>query len=82
MGSYIIVVVYLCPIISCLKGFALFYHIPHRYAMHMSLEVLRKVRENSRNVSTFLFLLEKPNYKNPRSFLYRFEHAKFVLIIK
>ncbi len=28
------------------------------------------------------FLLEKPNYKNPRCFLNPFEHAKFVLILK
>ncbi len=26
-----------CRIISCLKGFTLFYHIPHTYGMHMSL---------------------------------------------
>ncbi len=31
MCSYIISVVYICRIISCLKGFALFYHIPHTY---------------------------------------------------
>ncbi len=27
------------PIISCLKGFALFYHIPHTYGMHKSLKI-------------------------------------------
>ncbi len=37
--SYTISVVYLCPIISCLKEFALFYHIPHTYGMHMSLKI-------------------------------------------
>ncbi len=37
MCSYIIYVVYICRIISCLKGFALFYYIPHTYGMHMSL---------------------------------------------
>ncbi len=36
MCSYIISVVYICRIISCLKGFTLFYHIPHTYGMHMS----------------------------------------------
>ncbi len=35
MCSYMIPVVYICPIISCLKGFASFYHIPHQYGMHM-----------------------------------------------
>ncbi len=46
MCSYIISVVYICRIISCLKGFALFYHIPHTYGMHMSLNFLRnKKRE-------------------------------------
>ncbi len=47
-----------------------------------SVLVLRKVRENSWNRSTFSLLVEKPNYKNPRSFPYRFERAKFVLILK
>ncbi len=32
--SYIISVVYICRIISYLKGSALFYHIPHKYGMH------------------------------------------------
>ncbi len=35
----IISVVYICHIISCLKGFTLFCHIPHTYGMHMSLEI-------------------------------------------
>ncbi len=39
MWSFIIFVVYICPTISCLKGFTLFYHIPHTYGMHMSLEI-------------------------------------------
>ncbi len=38
MCSYIISVVYKCLIISYLKGFTLFYHIPHTYGMHISLE--------------------------------------------
>ncbi len=41
MCSYIISVVYICRIISCLKGFALFYPIPHTYGMHMSLNFFR-----------------------------------------
>ncbi len=47
-----------------------------------SVSVLLKVRENSRNLSIFSRLLEKPNYKHSRNFLFRFEHKKFVLIIK
>ncbi len=47
-----------------------------------SVLVLRKVRENSWNLSTFSLLLEKPNYKNPRRFVYRVNHTNFVLIIK
>ncbi len=47
-----------------------------------SVLVLRKVRENSWNLSTFSLLLGKPNYKNPRRFLYRFDHTKLVLILK
>ncbi len=39
MCSYIISAVYICRIIFCLKGFALFYHIKHTYGMHMSLKV-------------------------------------------
>ncbi len=39
MCSYIISVLYTCPSISCLKGFALFYHIQRTYGMHMSLEI-------------------------------------------
>ncbi len=31
MSSYVISVVYICRIISCLKGFTLFYHIPHTH---------------------------------------------------
>ncbi len=40
--SFIISVVYMCPIIPCLKGFALFYHIPHTYRMHISLKIYQK----------------------------------------
>ncbi len=32
--------------------------------------------------STFSFLLEQPNYNNPRRFLYHFEHTQFVLNLK
>ncbi len=46
-----------------------------------SVLVLRQVSESSWNLSTFSLLLEKSNYKNPRNFLYRFEHAKIVFII-
>ncbi len=37
--AYVISDVYICPIVSCLKGFTLFYHIPHKHGMHMSLEI-------------------------------------------
>ncbi len=47
-----------------------------------SVLVLRKVREYSEEKSTFALLLEKQNYKNQRRFLYRFEHATFVLLLK
>ncbi len=39
--------------------------------------VVWKVRENAWNLSTFSILVEKPNHKNPRRFLYRFKRAKF-----
>ncbi len=42
MCSYKIPVVYKCPIISCLKGFTLGYHILHKDGMHMSLEIYSK----------------------------------------
>ncbi len=32
--------------------------------------------------SIFSLLLEKPNYNNPRNFLYHFKHTKFVIILK
>ncbi len=51
---------------------------PNRY----SVLVLQKVRENSWNLSTFSLLLEELNTKNPRRFVFSFEHAKFVLILK
>ncbi len=41
MCANMISVVYLCPSISCLKGFALFYHIQDTYGMHVSLEIFR-----------------------------------------
>ncbi len=43
--------------------------------------MLREVRENSWNLSTFSLLLGKPYFKNPCSFLYRFEHARTVLMV-
>ncbi len=47
MCSYIISVVFICHIISCFKGFALLYHIPHTHGMHMALEIyLKKNRKN------------------------------------
>ncbi len=35
-------VVYIFRLISCLKGFTLFYHILHKGGMHMSLEITKK----------------------------------------
>ncbi len=40
------------------------------------------VSDNVCSLSTFLLLLEKQNLKNPCSFLYRLEHAKFVFNLK
>ncbi len=45
MCSYIISVVYICHIVSCLKGFTLFDHIPHKNGMHISLQIYLKNRE-------------------------------------
>ncbi len=42
MCSNLISVVYMCRIISCLKKFTLFYHIPHKGGMHMSMEIYLK----------------------------------------
>ncbi len=39
MCAYIISVVHKCRSMSCLNGLTLFYHIPHTYGMHMSLEI-------------------------------------------
>ncbi len=39
MCSYKVSVVYIWRLTSCLKGFTLFYHNPHTYRMHMSLEI-------------------------------------------
>ncbi len=36
---YNICLIYICPIISCLKGFVLFYHMLHIYGMNMSLKI-------------------------------------------
>ncbi len=38
MCSYILSVVCICRIISCLKGFTLFNHILHIYGVHMSTQ--------------------------------------------
>ncbi len=37
MCSYIIFAVYICRIISCLKGFTLFYYIPHTEEFHFKM---------------------------------------------
>ncbi len=55
-------------------------HFAISYAS-FSVLVLQEVRENSWSLSTFSLLLEKPNFKNPCSFFYRFEHAKFVFLL-
>ncbi len=47
-----------------------------------SVLVVREVLENPWNLSTVSLLLEKLNFKNPLSFLFRFEHAKLILILK
>ncbi len=39
MCSYILFFVYIRRIVSCLKGFNLFYHIPHKHGMHMLPEI-------------------------------------------
>ncbi len=44
MCSYTISVVYICPIISCLKGFALLYHIPLSWAIQRTLKCLKRLR--------------------------------------
>ncbi len=41
MCSYEISVGYICRIMSCLKGFALFNHIPHTYGMHVAGNLLK-----------------------------------------
>ncbi len=38
-GYYEMSVVYTRRVISCLKGFTSFYHIPHKDGMRMSLEI-------------------------------------------
>ncbi len=42
MRSYIISVEFICRIIPSWKWLTLFYHIPHTYGMHMSLEIYNK----------------------------------------
>ncbi len=46
MCSYIISVVCICRFISCLKGFALFYHIPHTYVQIMNLNKEKALKVN------------------------------------
>ncbi len=63
MCSYIISVVYICHI-SCLKGFTLFYHSPHTYGMHMSLEIYQKLKTQKMKHAynkdkTFLIILKR-----------------------
>ncbi len=41
MCSYIISVVYICRIVSCVKGLSLLY--PHPYGMHMSLKFFLEI---------------------------------------
>ncbi len=48
MCAYVISVVYICRIISCLKGFALVYHIPHiwnAYVAEVFLEIINAKNE-------------------------------------
>ncbi len=35
---FVYIYIYICRFISCLKGVALFYHIPHTYGMHISTQ--------------------------------------------
>ncbi len=46
-----------------------------------SVLVLLEVRENAWILSAFSLLLEKTNYKNSSSLLYRFEHANIVFML-
>ncbi len=39
MRSYVIPVVYIRRVVSCLKEFTLFYHCPHTGGVHMSREI-------------------------------------------
>ncbi len=41
--------VYIFRLISCLKGFTLFYHILHKGGMHMSLEITKKKMKHAFN---------------------------------
>ncbi len=58
MCSCIISVAYICHIISRLKEFALFYHIPHTYGMHMSLET-RKMKHAYNKDQIRLIILKR-----------------------
>ncbi len=51
MCSYIIFVVNICPIISCLKGFTLFYDIPHTYGMRIYCWKFIKNKKNAKKRS-------------------------------
>ncbi len=39
--SYILFVIYVCRFISCLKGFALFYHISHTWNAYVAGNLLK-----------------------------------------
>ncbi len=59
-------------------------HLTVRASMLFTFSVfaLREGRKNTCSLTTFLLLLKKTNYRKPCSFLYRFENAKFVFILK
>ncbi len=59
--------------------FAHYFQLDIGLELSFSVLELREVRENSRNLSTFSLLLEKPNFKNPCS--YRFKHVKVVFML-
>ncbi len=53
MCSYIISVVYICSIISFLKGFNLFYHIPHTFVMHNVDENSLKIKKTRKMMHAY-----------------------------
>ncbi len=40
--------IYMCDIISYLRVFTLFYHIPHTFGMHMSLEIYKNKKKTGK----------------------------------